>query len=100
MIIIAGTLRIEPADRDSYLATCQPVVTAARSAPGCLDFSLGADLVEPDRINVHERWESEADLLTFRDQGPADGSGPSGEQLAQIRDAQVWRFEVSSVGPP
>ncbi|MFY1651862.1 putative quinol monooxygenase [Solwaraspora sp. WMMB762] len=94
MIIIAGALYVEPAGRQAYLAECQPVVQAARAATGCLDFSLSADLVEPDRINVYERWESEADLLRFRD------SGPSAEQTAAIRDARVERFEVSSVGSP
>ncbi|MFY1698387.1 MULTISPECIES: putative quinol monooxygenase [unclassified Solwaraspora] len=94
MIIIAGALHVDPADRDAYLAGCQEVIRAARSAPGCLDFTLGADLVDPGRINVHERWESEAELLEFR------GTGSSSEQTAQIRDAQVWRYEVSSVGPP
>ncbi len=28
--------------------------------PGCLDFALSADLVEPGRINIFERWESQA----------------------------------------
>ncbi|WBB95692.1 MULTISPECIES: antibiotic biosynthesis monooxygenase family protein [unclassified Solwaraspora] len=94
MIIIAGALYVEPAGRPAYLAECQPVVQAARAAKGCRDFSLSADLVEPDRINVYERWESEAELLRFR------GSGPSSGQTAAIRDARVERFEVSSVGPP
>ena len=39
---------------------------ARRQAPGCLDFSLSADLLDPGRINVYERWRSREDLLAYR----------------------------------
>ena len=75
-IIVSGTLRVAPPERDRYLAARRPVLEAARRAPGCLDFSLSPDLLEADRINVHERWRSREDLLAFRSSGgpePDDG---------------------------
>ncbi|MET8828981.1 antibiotic biosynthesis monooxygenase family protein [Streptomyces sp. NPDC004610] len=92
MLIIAGKLWVEPEDRDAYLAGCVRVIEQARSAPGCLDFTLSPDPLEPDRINVYERWESEEDLTRFR------GSGPEPEQSARIRGAEVRRYEISGVG--
>ncbi|MFC0007364.1 putative quinol monooxygenase [Micromonospora siamensis] len=94
MLIVAGTLYVDPADRDAYLASCVEVIRAARSAPGCVDFAVSPDLVEPARINVYERWESEEQLLAFR------GAGPSGEQAAAIRGAEVHRFVISAVEAP
>ncbi|WBB58878.1 antibiotic biosynthesis monooxygenase [Streptomyces sp. WMMC500] len=94
MIIIAGTLRVEPADRDGYLAGCADVVAQARRAAGCLDFALSADLVEPDRINVYERWETDEDLLRFR------GTGPDDDQSARILDAEVRKYRISGVEAP
>ncbi|MFF2650786.1 putative quinol monooxygenase [Streptomyces sp. NPDC058045] len=50
MIIIAGELRLDPDDRDAYLAGCAQVVKPARAAAGCLDYAryaLAADLIEP-----------------------------------------------------
>ena len=44
----------------------------ARAAPGCLDFAQSADQLEPDRINIFERWESDAHLEAFRSL-PDDG---------------------------
>ena len=38
MIIVSGSLYVEPADRDSYLAGCRDVIVAARAAEGCVDF--------------------------------------------------------------
>jgi len=94
MLIVAGHLIVDPTEREAYVAGCRAVVEAARAAEGCLDFSITADLVEPGRINVYERWEAEEPLLAFR------GSGPSGDQQAQILDADVERYEISGVGAP
>ncbi|MGC5015321.1 putative quinol monooxygenase [Streptosporangium sp. DT93] len=93
MIIVSGWLRVDPDARDDYLKGCVSVVEQARAASGCLDFTLGADLVEAGRINVYERWESEETLEVFR------GSGPSDDQSVAIRDADVARYQISEVGP-
>ena len=89
-IIVSGWLRVDEAERDRYLAGCHEVIVTARSTEGCIDFHLSADPIEPDRINVYERWESIAAVEAFR------GSGPSGEQAATIRDASMWQHEVAS----
>lgn len=94
MLIIAGHLVVESADRDAYVAECAPIVEAARAADGCLDFSITADSVDPARISIYERWEGEDQLLAFR------GAGPSSDQQAQILDADVKRYIISSVGEP
>ncbi|MGC1211373.1 MAG: antibiotic biosynthesis monooxygenase family protein [Micromonospora sp.] len=94
MFIVAGTLYVDPAERDAYLASCVEAVRAARSAPGCVDFAVSADLVEPGRINVYERWESDEQLLAFR------GSGPTDEQAAAILGAEVHKFRISAVEAP
>lgn len=90
MIVVAGHLQVDPDGRASYLDGCHDVVRQARAAQGCLDFALSADLLDPGRINVLERWETVADVEAFR------GSGPSDDQTAQIRDADVRQFEVVS----
>lgn len=87
MIIVAGWLRV--ADRDGYLAGCGEVVALARQASGCLDFSVTADLVESDRVNVYERWTSREAVEAFR------GTGPSSEQQAAIQAASVSEYDVT-----
>ena len=93
MIIVSGKLYVDPATRETYLSSCMNVVELARQAPGCLDFALAADLVEAGRINVYERWESDAELEAFR------GSGPDSDQQTLILDADVQRYRISSVEP-
>ena len=94
MLIIAGHLVVDPAERDEYVASCVPVVEAARAAPGCLDFAITGDTTDPSRVLVYERWEDEEQLLAFR------GSGPSDEQQGTILDADVKRYTISAVGDP
>ena len=94
MIIVAGHLVVEPAERDAYLAGCVDVVRAARNAPGCREFSVSPDLLDPARIQVFECWESTAQLDAFR------GSGPSDEQQTAIVDASVAEYDVSAAPPP
>jgi quinol monooxygenase YgiN len=94
VLIIAGHLVVSPTERDGYVAECVTVVEAALAAPGCLDFSITADSVDPSRIRVFERWENEEQLLEFRGSGPSDG------QQAAIVAADVKRFGVSSIGDP
>ena len=91
MIIIAGKLWVDAADRDAYLAGCEAVVEQARTAAGCLDFALSPDLNDPGRINVYERWETDEDLARFR------GAGTDDEQASRIRDAEVGKYRISGV---
>jgi quinol monooxygenase YgiN len=94
MLIIAGHLVVDPNARDAYVAECVRVVEAARAAPGCLDFSITADSVDPARVRVYECWEGEEPLLDFR------GAGPSESQHTAMVDADVRRYNVASVGEP
>ena len=88
MLIVAGHLVVDPQDRDDYLSGCVEVVRQARRATGCLDFSISADMLEPGRINVFERWESQAAVDAFR------GSGPSDDQGAAIQAGSVAEYDV------
>jgi len=93
VIIVAGHITVDPQQRESYLAGCVTVVEQARATAGCLDFAISADLVEPDRIDVFERWHSRAAVEAFR------GSGPSDEQAAAILSASVAEYEVTDGQP-
>jgi quinol monooxygenase YgiN len=91
MVIVAGQIFVDPAEREPYLAGCVDVVEQARRAPGCLDFAISGDLVDPGRINILERWETQEALEAFR------GSGPSEEQSAALLAASVAEYDVAAV---
>jgi quinol monooxygenase YgiN len=88
MVIVAGYLEVDPEVRDSYLAGCKAVVREARQTSGCLDFAISADLLDPSRIDIFERWESRAAVEAFR------GGGPSDQQQDSIKSASVHEYDV------
>ncbi|OMC17820.1 putative quinol monooxygenase [Mycobacterium sp. SP-6446] len=90
MVIVAGYLVVEPQRRAEYLAGCEAVVRQARRTSGCLDFAISADLLDPSRIAIFERWESRSAVDAFR------GSGPSDEQQGLIVCASVSEYDVGA----
>jgi quinol monooxygenase YgiN len=94
VIIIAGHLLLDPAERAAYLDAVAHVAPEARATSGCLDFVQVADPVEPDRIVIYERWESDQALLAFRDRG--------GDRLdtPELRGAEVAKYRISAIEPP
>jgi quinol monooxygenase YgiN len=93
MVIVAGHIVVDPDQRGPYLASCVCVIEQVRRSPGCLDFSLTADLVDVSRINIFERWESQAAVEAFR------GSGPSDEQSAAVLAASVAEYDAADLRP-
>lgn len=91
MIIVAGHLEVAPENRAEYLSACRAVVEQARATPGCLDFSLAPDPIEPGRITILERWASSEDVDRFRGAAPTDPGGPD---AAMIQGADVVQYEV------
>jgi quinol monooxygenase YgiN len=89
MVIVAGHLVLDPRQRETYLQGCRDVVDQARRAPGCLDFAVTADLLDPRRVDIFERWESPAAVDAFR------GSGPSDEQTSAVISATVVEYDVT-----
>ncbi len=97
MIIVAGWLEVAPGDRDRYLAAVSDVARLARAAAGCLDFVQVADPLEPGRIVVYERWETDADVERFRTSGDPDAPEP---ETPDVLAAEVRRYRISSVEDP
>ena len=90
MIIVAGQLRVAAADRDDFVARSSEAVRLARAAEGCLDFVVSADPLDPERVDVYERWTDREALHAFRGEGPGDDLG------AMIVSADVAEFDVQT----
>jgi quinol monooxygenase YgiN len=94
-IIVSGSLYVDPARRDAYLEARVPILAHAREAPGCLDFSLSADLLDAGRVNVYERWRSHDDLLAYR-----AGDGPELDDSIPVARADVELHHISASEAP
>ena len=94
-IIVSGTLHVDPADREAFLAARVPIIAHAREAKGCLDFSLSADVLDEGRVNVYERWTSREDLLAYR-----GGGGPELDDSIAVTAADVELHHISASEAP
>jgi quinol monooxygenase YgiN len=93
MVIVAGHITVDPEQRESYLAGFVSVVEKARGAAGCLDFAIAADAIDPGRVNLFERWESQAAVKAFR------RSAPRSKQGAAMLSASVAEYDIADVRP-
>jgi quinol monooxygenase YgiN len=62
VIIIAGTVDVDPERREEALAAGCVHMTETRKLAGCLDYVWSADPLTPGRIYILERWESQEAL--------------------------------------
>jgi quinol monooxygenase YgiN len=90
VVIVAGHVTVEPQQRESHLAGCMIIV---EQAAGCLDVAITADLVDSGRVNIFERWESQAVLEAFR------RSGQPFEHGAAMLSVSVAEYDVAGVRP-
>jgi len=100
MIIVAGHLVVDPAEREAYLAATFDVARVARAAPGCLDFVQVADPLEDDRIVIYERWESDEQLTAFRNSGTGDDADDTSDLPPDLLAAKVAKYRISALESP
>jgi quinol monooxygenase YgiN len=93
VVIVAGHVTVEPQQRESYLAACVSIVERARGAAGCLDFAITADLIDPGRVNLFERWESQAAVKAYRRRAPRNRSGVA------MLSVSVAEYDIAGVRP-
>jgi quinol monooxygenase YgiN len=63
MIIIAGTIDVDPTRRDECVSACAPIQLATRNEePGCMAYCFAPDPCVDGRIQVYELWSDEASL--------------------------------------
>lgn len=67
MIIIAGYTLTEANKRDSAVVAHAEMVARARKHDGCLDLAISVDPVDPECINIFERWRDQQALDAWRE---------------------------------
>jgi quinol monooxygenase YgiN len=66
IVIYAGTITVDPTDRDRYVELRIEQSKIYRDEPGVLGYAITADAVDPAVVNVFECYESEAALAAHQ----------------------------------
>ena len=62
MIIVAGTVRIDPGKLDAARGEMKKMLGASRAEDGCLEYSYAVDVLDPGLVHVFEVWRDRAAL--------------------------------------
>jgi len=57
MIIVAGKAKLAPGALAKVQSELKTLVRETRKEKGCIDYSVGADAIEPDTLVISEMWE-------------------------------------------
>lgn len=98
MIIIAGTVDVDPGQRDAALAAGREHEAATRRQQGCLDYSWMPDGHDPGRIYVFERWLDEASLAAHFN-GPLYRAMRETMARHGLRGADVLKYRIDLAEP-
>ena len=98
MLVIAGTIRIDPAKQAEATPAAIEVMKATRAEAGNISYTFSSDLDEEGVIHVFEEWESEEALLAhFKTPHMATFQKAMGG--FGIKGMNVQKYQVDSVGP-
>lgn len=98
MLIVAGTITVDPAERDRFLASRVATVAKARQMQGCLEYAFSADVVDPGCVRLFERWEREEDVAAWLVAHHADREASDQPDVPWIR-MDFLKHQVSSTAP-
>ncbi|RYF93842.1 MAG: antibiotic biosynthesis monooxygenase [Caulobacteraceae bacterium] len=62
MIIVMGTVRVEPDAVERLRPSMETMMAASRAEDGCLTYAYALDLLEPGLVRVSELWTDRACL--------------------------------------
>lgn len=98
MIIIAGTVDIDPEQRAKALDAARPLIDGALTQEGCEFYAWCIDPTTPGRIYVYERWESQ-EALASHFEGPHYLAMRNTIAAHGLRGADVLKYEIGRAEP-
>ncbi|MET0146448.1 MAG: antibiotic biosynthesis monooxygenase [Ilumatobacteraceae bacterium] len=88
IIIFAGTIALDPEERDRYIQLRLEPTARYRAMVGTLHYSITADAVDPTLVNVFECYESEEALEAHRAVHTPNTEVP-------VRSYDLYRYEAT-----
>ncbi len=97
MLIVAGTLQVDPDHRDAMFASLVPMIEATRAEPGCQAYVFSPDPDDPGLVHVFERWDDQAALdAHFASEHMAAWMKQAAD--LPIRGRDIAKYLISGIG--
>lgn len=98
MIIVTGTVRVDPARREAAGDIMERMIIASRAEDGCIEYAYSIDVLDPGLIRVHEVWRDH-DALQAHFRTPHLQEWREAWPSFGITDRKLQLVEVASVSP-
>ena len=93
MIVIEGSVRVDPDVLEAARPAMLRMITASRAEAGCIDYTYAQDVADPGLIRVVERWHSR-EALAAHFQTPHMAEWRSEIARYGIRDRNLRLYEA------
>jgi quinol monooxygenase YgiN len=97
MIIVAGSMSFDAADRADVLASLAEVTRASRRDEGCVEYWWAEDLEHPNTFAFYECWETR-DLLDAHLAQPHEAAFAT-RNLGRMTGATATMFKATALPP-
>lgn len=98
MLVIAGTISIDPEQREPAIAAALEIMTETHKEPGCISYTFSSSLSDPGTFQIFEEWESQ-EALDAHFKAPHMAKFQAQMGGLGVRGMKVQRYEIASVGP-
>jgi quinol monooxygenase YgiN len=98
MIVIAGSLTIDPAQRDAAVAASTEMMAATLQEPGCRAYQFSFAMDDPAKVCIFEQWDDQAalDAHFAAPHMAAFGAKAAGFIVGR---GDFTKYEIASSGP-
>lgn len=98
MIVVAGTIHLDPAKKAEATAAAIEMMKATRAEPGNIEYAFTWDLAEEGLVRVFEQWQDQAALDAHFD-APHMKAFIGKMGSLGIQGMDVKKYEIARVGP-
>ena len=98
MLIVAGSIQVDPRDVDRLRAAATEMMVATRREPGCIDYVFSISVDDPGSVQIFESWETGEDLEKHFEM-PHMATFRTALADITITGRSVTKYEVSSSEP-
>lgn len=95
MIIVSGKATVKPGALETVREVMEATIKATRGENGCIDYSYGSDVLDPNTLVILEYWES-AEALQNHFTQPHMVTWMNALKEAGVVSQDVRAFEIAS----
>jgi len=98
VLVIAGSIRIDPSRRDELIETAIEVAHELRKQVGCSYVAISADLEDRGLLHLFQKWDSQAALTANISSARIYAIRNQVGKLG-IREMSLLKYEVAAIDP-